>query len=86
MLRYELGTGQPNFSKAFLKDNKPLALCICNKSSLFHTEIAYGKNEKMRKHLFYNGTFLGLPHLIGYYKNDCPLVCILADTVIIQMP
>ena len=42
--------------------------------------------EKMnvRKHLFYNGMFLGLPHLIGYYKNDFSLVCILTDTVVGQ--
>ena len=47
MLKHELGIGQPNFSRAFLKDNKPLALCIY-KSRLFHSEIAYGKNEYLR--------------------------------------
>ena len=47
MLKYELGTGQPNFRWVFWKDNKPLPLCIC-KSSLFHSEIAYGKNEYLK--------------------------------------
>ena len=42
MLKYELGTSRPNFSRAFLKDNKLLALRIC-KSSFSHSEIAYGK-------------------------------------------
>ena len=41
MLKHELGTDRPNFSKVFLKD-KLLALRIC-KSSLFHSETAYGK-------------------------------------------
>ena len=43
MLKHELETDQPSFGKSFLKD-KLLALHIC-KSSLFHYEIAYGKNE-----------------------------------------
>ena len=42
MLKYELGTGRPKFCKLFLKDNKLLALRVCQ-SSLFHSEIAYGK-------------------------------------------
>ena len=42
MLKYESGTSRPNFSRAFLKDNKLLALRIC-KSSFSHSEIAYGK-------------------------------------------
>ena len=47
MLKHELGTGLPNFSRAFLKDNKLLTLCIC-KSTLFHSEIAYTKNEYLK--------------------------------------
>ena len=47
MLKYELGTGRPNLSRPFLNDNKLLALHIC-KSSLFHSEIAYGKNEYLK--------------------------------------
>ena len=79
MLQHELGTDRPNFSRAFLKDNKLLALRIC-KPSLFHSEIVYGKIN-LWKHLFCNGMFLGLPHLIGYYKNDFTLGCIVTDTV-----
>ena len=47
MLKHEVGIGRPNFSRAFLKDNKLLALHIC-KSSLFHSETAYGKNEYLK--------------------------------------
>ena len=47
MLKHEFGTGWPNFSRAILKDNKLLALCIC-KSSLFHSEIAFGKNDYLK--------------------------------------
>ena len=42
MLQYELGAEEPKFSKALLKENKLLALRI-SKSSLFHSEITYGK-------------------------------------------
>ena len=41
-VRARFGTGRPNFSREFLKENKLLALRICN-SSLFHYEIAYEK-------------------------------------------
>ena len=47
MLKHELGNDRPNLSRAFLKDRKLLALLIC-KSSLFHSEIAYGKNEYLK--------------------------------------
>ena len=47
MLKHELETGQPNLSRAFLKDNKLLTLCIC-KSSSFHSEITYGKKEYLK--------------------------------------
>ena len=47
ILKHELGTEQPNFSRVFLKDNKLLALRIC-KSSLFHSEIAYEKNKYLK--------------------------------------
>ena len=47
MLKHELATGQPNFSRAFLKDSKRLAFHIC-KSSLFHSEIAYGEIEYLK--------------------------------------
>ena len=47
MLKCELGTGRPNFGREFLKDNTLLALRIC-KSSLFHSEIAYGKNGYLK--------------------------------------
>ena len=47
MLKHEMGTGRPNFSRAFLKDNKLLALGIC-KSSLFYSEVAYGKNRYLK--------------------------------------
>ena len=50
MLKSELGTARPNLSKAFLKDNKLLALRIC-KSSLFHFEIAYGKNQYLKTYV-----------------------------------
>ena len=47
MSNYELGTGRPNFRRAFLKDNKQLALRIC-RFSLFHPEAAYGENEYLK--------------------------------------
>ena len=47
LVKYELGSGRPNFSRAFLIDNKLLALHIC-KSSLFHFEITYGKDEYLK--------------------------------------
>ena len=47
MLKYELGAGQPNFSRAVLKDSKLLALRICN-SSLSHSRIAYRENEYLK--------------------------------------
>ena len=47
ILKYELGTGQPNFKMTFLKDNKLLVLLIYT-SSLFHSETAYGKNEYLK--------------------------------------
>ena len=67
MLKYELGTEEPKFSKAILKENKLLALRI-SKFSLFHSEITYGKNN-IWKHLFYSGMFLGLPCLTGCYRD-----------------
>ena len=47
MSKYQLATGGPNFSKAFLKDNKLLALRICQ-SNLFHSEIVHGKNGYLK--------------------------------------
>ena len=82
MLNYELGTGWPNLSRAFLKDSKLIALHIC-KSSLFHCEIAYGKNKYLKTSIL-QWHVLGLPHLIGYFKNDFPLEYILTDTTVGQ--
>ena len=79
MLKHELETDQPSFGKSFLKDNKLLALHIC-KFSLFHYEIAHGKNEQLKTTAL-KWYVLGLPYLIRYYKNDFPLVCILTYTV-----
>ena len=48
MLKHELGIVRPSFSRALLKVNKLLALRICE-PSLLHSEIAYGKNEYLKK-------------------------------------
>ena len=47
MLKYGLGTGRPVFNRAFLKNNRLLALRTC-RSNLFHSEIVYGKKKYLK--------------------------------------
>ena len=63
MLKHGLGTGQPNFSRAFSKDNELSTLCIF-KSSLFHSQIAYEKIEYLKASVLQLYVFRPT-HLIG---------------------